>query len=145
MIGKHGSGWQTTTADLALILFLVVSASSAQSGPAPGRSERAAPTTAAPALEPIPSTAVYRATEGTTLPQWLASQSIDDRQIVTVIVKRAAAGPSPAMKQGIAFLDQIQSSGRTGRLLVEPDTSDDVAVVLAYDGGAGSGMALAAR
>lgn len=145
MIGKTGSGWQTTTADLALILFLVVSAASTPAGgavrSAPGK---VTPPASSQPIAAIPSSAVYRATEGTSLSQWLAAQASDDRQVVTVVVKRAAKGPSPAMRQGIAFLDQIQESGRPGRLLVEPDVSDDVSVVLAYDGGH-NGMALAAR
>lgn len=146
MIGKSGTGWQTTTADLALILFLVVSTASAGDKPARAQSApaRELPVVSA-ALESSPSTAVYRTTTGTTLRQWLAAQPVDDRQIVTVLVKRSAKAASPALNQGIAFLDQIAKSGRSGRLIVEPDTREDVAVVLAYDRQGGSGTALAAR
>lgn len=141
MIGKTGSGWQTTTADLALILFLVVSAAS--TGPKPKPASIAQPAITSPALDPIPPSAIYRATAGTSLPEWLASQPVDDRQIVTVIVKRAPGSASPSMDQGLVLLDEIKASGRVGRLLVEPDTSDDVAVVLAYDrASAGTALAL---
>lgn len=143
MIGKTGSGWQTTTADLALILFLVVSAAS--TGPKPKPASIAQPAFTSPALDPIPPSAIYRATAGTSLPEWLASQPVDDRQIVTVIVKRAPGSASPSMDQGLVLLDEIKASGRVGRLLVEPDTSDDVAVVLAYDRAASAGTALALK
>lgn len=146
MIGKAGNGWQTTTADLALILFLVVSASAAHGGPnAASANARAPETAAAPSTEANPSTAVYHETAGTSLPQWLATQAVDERQAATVLVTRARAGPSPVMERGIAFLDQIEAAGRAGRLVVERGSSDDVTVVLAYDRTQDSGMALAAR
>ncbi len=142
MIGKTGSGWQTTTADLALILFLVVSASAVDRDAVQGKELAGA---IAPSLEPSPSVAVYRATPSTTLPQWLQAQPADERQIATVLVTRAGAGggATPALAQALAFLDQIEASGRTGRLLVERGSADEVSVVLAYDRGSGSGTALA--
>lgn len=136
MIGKVGSGWQTTTADLALILFLVVSAASPNAALDPRTPL---------SLEPTPSTAVFRAASGINLLQWLAALPVDERQVATVLVTRANSGPSPVMDQGLAFLDQIKESGRTGRLLVELGETDEVAVVLAYDRGAGSGTGLAGR
>lgn len=145
MIGKGGSGWQTTTADLALILFLVVSAASAPNATTPGGVPMEAGRNAVSTTETAPSTAVYRATADTTLTQWLASQPMDDRQSVTVIVKRAPSGPSHSMSQGVAYLDEVEASGRVGRLLVQNASSEDVMAVLTYDGDANSGMVFADR
>ena len=134
MIGKTGGGWQTTTADLALILFLVVSAAkpnNALESPAPLP------------IEPTPSTAVFRATPGTSFLQWLDTLPVDERQVATVLISRTSSGPSPAIAQGTTLLDQIERSGRTGRLIVERGEMDDVTVVLAYDGGSEPGTALA--
>lgn len=139
MIGRTSFAWQTTVADLALILFLVVSAAQADQG------DKAARPPASAVLAPVPSAAIFRVSEGTTLAQWLATQALDERQVATVIVSRSAAGASPVMQQGLAFLDEIEASGRSGRLLVERGSADDVTVVLAYDRAPASGMALAAR
>lgn len=147
MIGKSGSGWQTTTADLALILFLVVSAA-AVGRPSPG-ARGGVPDEAqrtAASLGAGPSAAIYRATAGTPFPQWLQSQDRDDRLVATVLVTRSGGGEaSPVLQQAFAFLDQIEASGRTGRLVVERGPADDVAVVLAYDRASDDGTGLAAR
>lgn len=146
MIGKSGGGWQTTTADLALILFLVVSASAVDQAPAvPGSGGPGSKVLAAPTLETNPSAAVYRATAGISLSEWLGSQAVDQRQIATVLVTRTGGGPSPVVDEALVYLEQIEAAGRTGRLLMERGESDDVTVVLAYDQGPGSGMALAPR
>ena len=147
MISRGASGWQTTTADLALILFLVVSAAAADRPPqqaaavAPGGT----PTAVALAPEATPAAAVYRPTRGTTLTQWLRAQTADHRQVATVVVTRATVGPSPVVARGLALLDEIEAAGRQGRLSVERGSADDVAVTLAYDRASGHGTALAAR
>jgi hypothetical protein len=146
MIGRSGSGWQTTTADLALILFFVVSAAATKPGPASGGNGKPlVQKVAAPAIEATPSAAIYRPTEGTTLTQWLRSQPRDDRQVATVLVSRSPNGSAPAMTQALGFLDEIEASGRSGRLLVERGDADDVTVVLAYERAPASGTALALR
>ena len=134
MIGKIQSGWQTTTADLALILFLVVSASAVDQRPENARVNHAQiQVAAAPSLESNPSAAVYRATKGITLSEWLSSQAIDERQMATVLVTRAGAGPSPLMEQATQFFDEIEASGQSARLLVERGDKNEVTVVLGYD------------
>lgn len=140
MIGRAGSAWQTTTADLALILFLVVSAAGAAGHDAEGRS-------GAPqgAMATTPPVGVYRHEPGTSVTQWLDAQAADDRQVATVVVRQVTAGPSPALDDGLAMLAEIESAGRRGRLLIEKSAVDEVVVVLAYDDLAMTGTALAAR
>lgn len=146
MNGKSVSGWQTTTADLALILFFVVSAAATSPGPAgSGTDKRTVQKIAAPAVDATPSTAIYRQTKGMTLAQWLRSQPQDDRQVATVLVSRSPGGSAPAMTQALEFLDEIEVSGRSGRLLVERGNADDVMVVLTYERAPPSGTALAIR
>lgn len=146
MNGKSVSGWQTTTADLALILFFVVSAAATKPGPI--NADAGKPSVqkiAAPAIEATPSSAVYRTTAGTTLGQWLQSQPLDHRQVATVLVTRSSRGSAPVMTQALGFLDQIEAMGRVGRLLVERGEADDIAVVLTYERARASGTALADR
>lgn len=146
MIGRSGTGWQTTTADLALILFFVVSAAATKPGPAAdGHGKPTVQKLAAPAIEATPSVAIYRQTEGTTMSQWLRSQPQDDRQVATVLLSRSPGGSAPAMTQALGFLDEIEASGRSGRLLVERGDADEVTVVLAYERAPTSGTALAVR
>lgn len=146
MIGKVGAGWQTTTADLALILFLVVSTAAIDHGPGQQPAKRPDAEVAGPPLTANPSTAIYRATADTSFPDWLSSQDHDNRLVATVMVTRAASAPSSkSLDEAVALLDQIEASGRPGRLLVERGPADDVVVVLAYDMQSNDGMALASR
>lgn len=146
MIGKVGAGWQTTTADLALILFLVVSTAAIDRDPAPQSPIFPDAKMAAMPVAATPSTAVYRATAETSFPEWLRAQVEDNRLVATVIVTRAASNPSPkGLDEAIALLDQIEASGRQGRLLIERGPVDDVVVVLAYDIQTGDGMTLASK
>lgn len=146
MIGKSGTGWQTTTADLALILFFVVSAASTKPGPVDSSTgQPRVQKVAAPAIEATPSAAIYRPTKGMTLAQWLRSQARDDRQVATVLVSRSPTGSAPAMIQALGFLDEIEASGRSGRLLVERGDAADIIVMLAYERAPAPGTALALR
>ena len=106
MIVRAGTGWQTTLADLSLILFLVAAAGAgSRASPAP---EPIAPVL--PALgEPV---AVWReAPGGPGLAQWLATQPRDPRLRVTVVV-----GPE-GIARGLAL---TREAGRPVRLVIEP-------------------------
>lgn len=146
MIGKSGAGWQTTTADLALILFFVVSAAATGPGSSDGKAgKQPVQKISAPAIVATPSAAIYRPTKGTTLAQWLRLQPRDDRQVATVLVSRSPNGSTPAMTQALEYLDDIEASGRSGRLLIERGDAADMKVVLAYERAPASGTALALR
>lgn len=116
MIARAGSGWQTTLADLSLILFMLMAAVVAQAGAAPQ---------AAPALgEPI---AVWRAgPDAPALPQWLAAQSADSRQQLTILAPQSSAGSAAA-------LALARAAGRPARIVLEPGASGLPQATLAYD------------
>lgn len=133
MTGRHAIGWQTTIADLAIILFLVVSSAQARTG------ARARP------LSPPPvstaATDIYRATAELSLSAWLAMQPRDDRATATVLVRQGRGARSPALATGLGWLAEIERAGHRGRLIVERGDDEDAAVILAYDGTSGTALA----
>lgn len=141
MTGRHARGWQTTTTDLALILFLIVSAASAH----PGRSEPPVAASRRSVDEPAPPAAVYRASPDTSLNAWLKFQPRDARQSAIVVVTRASGRSPELVARGLSYLDTIEASGRMGRLQVERGSRPDVTVLLTYDRGGRAGTAFAAR
>lgn len=128
--------WQTTMTDLALILFLVVSAAQA-------RPSSEAEQALAGQLQVIetPSTAVYRPASALTLEEWLAAQERDTRLTATVLVRRSADPGSTALATGNELLSRAESAGWRVRMLVEPGDADDVSVAMAYEGEAGTPLA----
>ena len=130
-----GTSWQTTTADLALILFLVVSSAASQNVSEHGAS---APATE---LAVAPSAAVFRPTPSASLEEWLKAQAGDDRLTATVLVYRFSDLSSLSVERGMSLLTAIERSGRRGRLLVQRGPTDEVAVVMAYDETAGMPLA----
>ena len=124
MIARAGSGWQTVLADLSLILFMVAAAVAAQAGSRAGEVPQVK--LVAPALgDPV---AVWR--EGSEpLGPWLAGQSNDPRQRLTIVVPYAA-DPASAAPKALAL---AQSAGRPARLLFEPGGAGDAYATLTYD------------
>jgi hypothetical protein len=122
MIARAASGWQTVLADLSLILFMVTAATADQPGP------DAAPalTLVDPALgDPV---AVWRE-GGAPLADWLASQSKDPRQRLTIVVPYAD-NPAIAAPRAMAL---ALSARRPSRLLFEPGGAGDAYATLTYD------------
>lgn len=140
MIARFGPSWQTTTADLALILFLVVAAAQASEGKAP----KHMPERDVRVVE-TPATAVYRPGSAISLEDWLAAQGRDERLTATVLVHRSGDPQSAALATGNDLLTRVEGAGWRARMLVEPGRSDDVSVVVAYDKQAGTALAQAER
>lgn len=150
---KGGSfGWQTSLADLALILFML-SAASLHNRPAdrqtpaePARTshkaarEAAGQAEASPQSEPL---AVYDATPGAPrLSEWLDQQAADPRQQLTIT---ARYGPQPgarekALAEAARLMTEAGNAGRSARIVVEPGAGA-ARVALAYDtpNGVGAG------
>jgi hypothetical protein len=126
MIVRAGSGWQTLMADLSIILFMVTAAALSQTkdgvaAPAPKPSARA---------EPL---AVYRNGPGApTLSQWLAAQSPDPRQQLSIVAHYPPGGQQAALAEAAQLLSQAGAAGISARLVVEPGEGGVVAI-LAYD------------
>lgn len=119
MIVRAGTGWQTTLADLSLILFLIAAAGASRPAPPPPEPEEPV----IPVLgEPV---AIWRAAPGgPSLAHWLERQSSDPRLHLTL-----AAGPD-----GLAqVLVLAQEAGRPTRLVLEPGLDRVPFATLAYD------------
>ena len=142
MIARLGSGWQTITADLALILFLVT-AQATVSGPvvsgdiAPSQASKPAPSpTASPTPHAIEGSgmAVFRPGPGLDLAAWLAETRTDDRQSVTAIVRFPADGRGAAMGRAERLMGALEEAGARPRLVIEPAQEAESLVVIGYEG-----------
>ncbi|WP_338447323.1 hypothetical protein V5F89_05960 [Pelagerythrobacter marensis] len=138
MIGASiRGGWQTTLADLAMILFMVTAAAMAERPEADARTARSEPSRAdVPALpasgEPI---AIYRAAPGAPpLAQWLAEQPRDPRQNLTILARHAPAGGERAAAAALALAREAGRAGHSARIVIEPAERDDLSAVLDFDG-----------
>ena len=141
MIARLGSGWQTITADLALILFLVT----AQASIAGAEPETAPPAPPPPVAKPAPQpiaphavegsgTAVFRPGTGLDLTAWLAETHTDDRQSVTAIVRFPANGRAAALDRAETLMAALDDAGARARLVVEPAPQAGSLVVIGYEG-----------
>lgn len=152
------TGWQTTLADLSLILFMlmgaVVSAPQPQlkAQPHSQPARKAAPPPSAQAAgdrdmpvraEPV---ALYRPGPGApALGEWLDSQGSDPRQRLTIVVPYAAGGEAAALDKARGLMQDLDPvKGRSGapsrhsrqaraRIIVEPGNPADIYAALTFD------------
>ena len=125
MKARAGTGWQTLFADLSIILFMVTAAAVAPAG-------EAASATAAPSERSAPL-AVYRAEAGAPpLGDWLAGQSADSRQQLSIVAHYAPGGQEAALATAQALLRQAGAAGLRARLVVEPGAGG-ITAALAFD------------
>lgn len=129
-----GYGWQTSLADLALILFMLSAAALHQRPPAKG------PERASPQSEPV---AVYEAArDAPGLDEWLAQQAADPRQQLTITTRygRQPGAREAALREAARLLAEAGQAGRAARIVVEPGAGP-ARVALAYDTPNGTGLA----
>ncbi|MBU1756735.1 MAG: hypothetical protein KJ703_07105 [Alphaproteobacteria bacterium] len=131
MILRLGTGWQTFTADLALILFLITAQASRDTPAAP---ERAEPSAATVAGANGAGLAIYRPGPGTDLGEWLETTLTDDRQGATVLIRYPAGGRDAAISGGSDLLEEIEDGGTTARLILEPGPRAESMVLVGYEG-----------
>lgn len=128
MIPRTTFGWQTTMADLALILFMVTAAGVDAQKEQPA--EAAAPSLPAEG-EPL---AVYRATAtAPPLAQWLAEQAPDKRQLLTIIARYPPGDAAAAAGQAVDLAQQAGEAGVAARIVLEPGERGDLLATLAFD------------
>jgi hypothetical protein len=132
------AGWQTTLADLALILFMVTAAAMAEQPDAADPVEAGSPVP--PRGEPL---AIYRAAPGAPpLADWLAEQPRDARQNLTIIAHYVAGGNAEAAAAAVALASEAGAAGHSARIVVEPAQASELIAVLDFDGRAsGTGIA----
>ena len=129
---RTGVGWQYALADLSLILFMVTAAALARKEhPAPTRPPP--PRAEAPALaDPV---AVWRAGPGApSLEQWLAGQSLDPRQRLTIVARYSGTRAQAAFVRAEAALGTVRKLPASTRMVVEPSSVDDLSATLTWDG-----------
>ena len=125
MKARAGTGWQTLFADLSIILFMVTAAAVAPAG-------EAASTIATPSERSAPL-AVYRAEPGAPpLGEWLAGQSTDTRQQLSIVAHYAPGGQKAALAAAQALLHQAGVASAQARLVVEPGAGG-ITAALAFD------------
>jgi hypothetical protein len=125
------TGWQTTLADLALILFMITAASIAQR-PDAGKAADSVPVGAPAQGEAL---AIYRAAPGAPpLAAWLASQAIDERQNLTIIARYRPGEAAQAAQSAVALEHAAAAAGRSARIVIEAGEVADLTAVLDYDG-----------
>lgn len=129
----YRKGWQTTFADLALILFMVTAAAMAERPQNSRDSAAEAVFTTMPAQGE--ALAIYRAApEAPPLAEWLAEQPRDGRQNLTIIVRHRPGGAATAVQAGLALERASVAAGRSARIVIEPADHDDLVAVLDFDG-----------
>lgn len=126
MIVRAGSGWQTTLADLALILFIA----SASAGLPAELPAAAAPS--ADARAPV-ALALWRDGGGVRLADWLKAQEPDPRATLQLTIDYRPA----SRDQAWALARELELAARLAaprlRTVLRPAAADRVEAALIYD------------
>jgi hypothetical protein len=126
MIGRLSGGWQTTMADLALILFLVTAAG-VSAVDKKGGDEVSVPARG----EPI---AIYSDVPGgLPLADWLAEQAPDERQHLTIVAQYRPGQANQAAARALELASQAGEAGAAARIVIEAGESEGPVAMLAYD------------
>lgn len=137
MISRVSFGWQTTMADLAMILFMVTAAGiHAQS-----RQQQQQQGHEAPRAAPAPSLsaqstplAVYRAhPNAPPLGEWLAEQAPDSRQYLTIVARYRPGEAASAARDAVRLAQEAGTAGVSARIVLEPGDGAELLAMLAYD------------
>ncbi|MEX0341093.1 MAG: hypothetical protein AB3N06_00765 [Erythrobacter sp.] len=145
MILRGSSGWQTVTADLALILFLITAqavgneASTAEPPVAPAvGAEREAPA-------PVASSAmaVHRPGAGEAVREWLIATVTDERQVATIAIAYTPERRAEALSEGERLLAEAEAAGVAARLVASPDTKEETVISVDFLRNAEDGTSLA--
>lgn len=131
MISRISFGWQTTMADLALILFMVTAAGlHAQNEKEQHASELATPSPSAQGE----ALAVYRAHGGAPpLAQWLEEQQPDSRQYLTIVSRYRPGDAAEAANAAVDLAQQAGAAGVSARIVIEPGEGSELVATLAFD------------
>jgi hypothetical protein len=126
VIAPLSGGWQTTIADLALILFLVTAAG-LDAVDREARDDASVPARG----EPL---AVYSAADDAPpLGEWLAEQAPDERQHLTVVAQYRPGRASEAAARALELASQAGAASSTVRIVIEVGPSEKALALLAYD------------
>jgi len=131
---RAGSGWQYAFTDMALILFMVSAAALAKAPQAAKAAPPPRPIVSAPELaNPV---GLWRPAPGApALAEWLAGQSRDPRQRLTIVAHYAGIDAAPASARAAALLRETAGTAGPVRLVVEPGDADEIAAAITWDAG----------
>lgn len=134
MILRPTSGWQTITADLALILFLVTAQVAGNASAPVERIETPAAESAPDAQAPVASSALalHRPGQGEEVREWLIATVTDDRQVATISVGYAPHRRAEALAEGGRLMAEAEAAGIAARLIATPDRKEEVVISVDY-------------
>jgi len=132
---RADAGWQYALADLSLILFMVCALALAQA-PRPKLPVATLPEPKPQSVAVGEPAAVWRAGPGMpTLAEWIASQTADPRQRLTIVAHYSAGRAADAFARADAAMQGVQKLPASARIVVEPGASDDLGAMLTWDVG----------
>lgn len=135
MILRAASGWQTVTADLALILFLITAQAVREPSATPSQQETEVEAET-DAGEPAPVTssalALHKPAPGESVQEWLRATVTDERQVATISIGYAPGYREEALAEGERLLAEAEAAGVAARLIAMPNSSDDILVSVDY-------------
>lgn len=135
MILRAASGWQTVTADLALILFLIT-AQAVREPPAPPSQVETGVEAETDTVEPAPVTssalALHKPAPGESVQEWLRATVTDERQVATISIGYAPGQREEALAEGERLLGEAEAAGVAARLIAMPNSSDDILLSVDY-------------
>ena len=130
MISRISFGWQTTMADLALILFMVTAAGIHAEKQKEHSQELSAPAFPAQGA----SLALYRAQKGAPpIGEWLAEQAPDGRQYLTIVARYRPGNAESAAREAVALAQEAGAAGVSARIVLEPGEGAGLFATLAFD------------
>jgi hypothetical protein len=133
---RPGVGWQYALTDLSLILFMISAAALSHSGAKAGGHGVKVPPKPILSAPPIVAdpVAVWRPGPGAPgLGAWLASTGRDARQRLTIVARYSGANAALASAQAARLLAEAGPSAGKVRIVVEPDSADDLSAALTWD------------
>jgi hypothetical protein len=135
MILRAASGWQTVTADLALILFLIT-AQAVREPAAPSPQEETEVEAEADTAEPAPvassALALHKPAKGESVEEWLLAAVTDERQVATISIGYAPGQREEALAEGERLLAEAEAAGVAARLIAMPNSSAAILVSVDY-------------
>ncbi|MBA3053409.1 MAG: hypothetical protein FP826_00395 [Sphingomonadales bacterium] len=136
MQARAGVGWQYALADLSLILFMVCAAALARQQQVARSVPPPPPAMSAMSVALADPVAVWRAGAGAPdLAAWLAGQSLDTRQRLTIVARYRGVGAAAAFARAETVLHGISKLPAATRIVVEPAGVDDLSATLTWDVG----------
>lgn len=136
MSARTAASWQTSLADLSLILFMIAAAAlNRQQGHLRPERQVQARSASPSSPEGTPLAIYIAAPDAPPLAGWLAEQARDARQRVTVAVPYgpAAQDLERALSEAGLLAAEAGRAGHKARIVVEPGIPAPARVVLAFD------------